>query len=72
MNRDQLCYFTIWPLQIPLLQQALDLNKDIKFLGSAWSPPAWMKTNGKLNGKGQLIGEPGGKYYKTYANYLVR
>ena len=25
-----------------------------------------------MTGKGQLIGEPGGKYYKTWANYFVR
>ena len=58
--------------QIPILKEMLEMNGDLKIFGSAWSAPKWMKTNNKLNGKGGLIGEPGGKYYKTYADYLVR
>jgi glucosylceramidase len=35
---------------IPVLKDALRLNPDIRILGSPWSAPAWMKTNGKLTG----------------------
>ena len=35
---------------IPVLKDALGLNPDLRILGSPWSAPAWMKTNGKLTG----------------------
>ena len=35
---------------IPLIQQALKLNPAITVMLSPWSAPAWMKTNGSLNG----------------------
>lgn len=44
----------------------------MKLLASAWSAPAWMKSNGDLAGRGHLIGEPGGEYYKTWAQYHVK
>jgi glucosylceramidase len=44
----------------------------LKFFGSPWAPPAWLKTNHKINNGGFLIGKPGGKQYKIYANYLVK
>lgn len=47
-------------------------NKTINFFGSPWSAPGWMKDSGKMKGKGALIGQPGGKYYKTWAQYFVR
>src|SRR4051795_8673547 len=31
---------------LPLLRQALALNPNLKLMGTPWSPPAWMKTNG--------------------------
>ena len=40
--------------------------------GSPWSAPAWMKTNKNMTGNGTLIGEAGGPYYKTWANYFVK
>lgn len=59
--------------KIPLIQQAQVLaSKPLKLFASAWSPPAWMKSNGKLNGMGYLKGKPGGLYYQTWANYHVR
>ena len=47
-------------------------NRNISLFGSPWSAPAWMKTNQNMTGKGSLIGAPGGKYYKTWAQYFVR
>ena len=47
-------------------------NQTVKLFGSAWSAPAWMKTNHELNHGGFLIGQPGGKYYKLFAEYTAR
>ncbi|MEU1122832.1 RICIN domain-containing protein [Streptomyces sp. NPDC005899] len=52
---------------IPVLQQATSVNPAIRFMGSPWSPPAWMKTGNSLNG-GSLRPE----HYQTYADYLVK
>ncbi len=52
---------------IPTLQQARTLNPQLKLMASPWSPPAWMKTNGSLNG-GALKTE----FYDAYADYFVK
>lgn len=52
---------------IPVLQQILKINPDIKILGSPWSPPVWMKDNGDTRG-GSLKPE----FYPTYAKYFVK
>lgn len=52
---------------IPVLQEILQINPDIKILGSPWSAPVWMKTNGSTIG-----GELQTQYYDTYANYFVK
>lgn len=58
---------------MPLIRFAQAISKhELKLIASPWSAPAWMKTNNDLKGRGRLIGEPGGKYYKTWANYLVK
>ena len=54
---------------LPLLRQALGLNPRLKVIGSPWSPPAWMKTNGSLIG-GRLIDDP--RIYAAYARYFVK
>ncbi|XP_072536725.1 lysosomal acid glucosylceramidase isoform X1 [Salminus brasiliensis] len=60
-------------MKIPLLQRAQALSpRPLALLASAWSAPAWMKTNGALMGKGSLKGKPGGKEYKTWAQYHIR
>ncbi|XP_055677795.1 lysosomal acid glucosylceramidase [Lutzomyia longipalpis] len=43
-------------------------NRNIKFLGSAWSSPIWMKTNNDWTGASSLKEE----YYQTWADYHVR
>ncbi|MBM2617078.1 discoidin domain-containing protein [Actinoplanes sp. LDG1-06] len=53
---------------LPLLRQARRLNPDLRVMGTPWSPPAWMKTNGSLVG-GRLIDSPA--IYRAYAAYLV-
>ncbi|WP_275006800.1 RICIN domain-containing protein [Promicromonospora iranensis] len=52
---------------LPVLRQALAINPGIRFMGSPWTAPAWMKTGGSLNG-GSLRAEN----YDEYADYLVR
>lgn len=52
---------------IPIIKQILSINPAIKILGTPWSPPVWMKTNGSSIG-GNLKPE----YFQTYANYLVK
>ncbi|XP_077455890.1 lysosomal acid glucosylceramidase [Stigmatopora argus] len=69
--------FTLAPedvhMKIPLLQRAQAMSpQPLSLLGSAWSSPAWMKTNGALTGKGSLKGKPGGKEHKSWAHYYVR
>jgi glucosylceramidase len=51
---------------IPVLQQIIAINPDIKIMSSPWSPPIWMKDN--YFSKGGSLME---KYYVTYANYLA-
>jgi glucosylceramidase len=51
---------------IPVLQSIIELNPDIKILGSPWTAPIWMKSNASYIG-GELLSD----YYEVYANYLV-
>lgn len=52
---------------IPLLTEILAINPDIRILGSPWSAPPWMKTNGSSRG-----GSLAPKYFQVYADYLVK
>jgi len=52
---------------IPVLKEILEINPNILILGSPWSPPAWMKTNGNAKG-GSLKTE----YFGAYAKYFVK
>jgi glucosylceramidase len=66
----QLQQFSLAPDQtdlIPVLKEILRLNPDIKLMGSPWSAPVWMKTNGSSVG-GSLKKE----FYGAYADYFVR
>lgn len=40
------------------------------FMSTVWSPPIWMKTNGKINYGGRLKKEYYGEYAKYLANYV--
>ncbi len=51
---------------IPVLQDAINITPQIKFMASPWSAPAWMKNSNNLNG-GSLNPE----YYEAYAKYFV-
>lgn len=52
---------------IATLKEILAINPKIKIIAAPWSPPVWMKDNGKSIG-GSLKPE----FYDTYANYFVK
>jgi glucosylceramidase len=52
---------------IPLLQQALQLNPQLKLMANPWSPPGWMKDSGSMIG-GALLPA----MYGPFANYFVK
>jgi glucosylceramidase len=52
---------------VPVLKEILAIHPDIKILGTPWSAPSWMKTNGLPKGGGL---KP--EYYRVYAAYLVK
>ncbi|WP_204353252.1 glycoside hydrolase family 30 protein [Pedobacter yulinensis] len=52
---------------VPVLKEILAISPDIRILGSPWSAPVWMKSNGKVQG-GRLKDE----YYDVYGDYFIR
>ncbi|MFH1121623.1 MAG: glycoside hydrolase family 30 beta sandwich domain-containing protein [Bacteroidota bacterium] len=52
---------------VPVLKEIVRISPEIKLMGSPWSPPAWMKTNGNLKG-GKLRLD----CYGVYADYFVK
>lgn len=52
---------------IDMLKEILRINPSIKIMAAPWSPPVWMKDNGKSVG-GSLKPE----YYGVYAQYFVK
>lgn len=53
---------------IPIIKYAQKRNKNLKFLASAWSPPAFMKDNHHLFGGGKLLPS----YKNLWAKYLIK
>ncbi|XP_076289098.1 lysosomal acid glucosylceramidase-like [Lasioglossum baleicum] len=54
--------------KIPFIQKALKLNPELLMVSAAWSAPAWMKTNDKVNGHGFLKKD----FYQLYADYILK
>jgi O-glycosyl hydrolase len=52
---------------LPVIKLAQRSNPNLKFIASPWTPPPWMKTNGRYGG-GRLRRE----CYPVFAEYLVR
>ena len=52
---------------IPVLKQAFAVNPNIKVQMLPWSPPAWMKQSGTMNG-----GNFNDTYFSTLAQYFVK
>ncbi len=61
---------------ITYIQKAIEINPDLKIFASPWSPPAWMKYSGAMDGgnefpeKNQLRDDP--KIYQAYALYFSK
>lgn len=54
---------------LPLIQQAIRAaGRPVKLFVSPWSPPAWMKTTGKMNNGGKLKPE----FQQAWAQYYCR
>lgn len=53
---------------LPIVKSALEINPNLQFLSSPWSPPKFMKSNKMLVLGGKLIE----KYKKTMANYFAK
>ena len=67
---ESLSYFSLEPDLngvIKVLKEILEINPNIKILGSPWSAPVWMKDNNSTIG-GRLKPE----YYGVYAQYFVK
>lgn len=52
---------------LPLLRQARQVNPDLFYFSSPWSPPGWMKAGGSLLG-----GSMRKHYFPAYAQYFVK
>lgn len=52
---------------LPLLREARQVNPDLFYFSSPWSPPGWMKAGGSLLG-----GSMRKHYFDAYAQYFVR
>jgi glucosylceramidase len=52
---------------LPLLREARQVNPDLFYFSSPWSPPGWMKAGGSLVG-----GSMRKQYFPAYAKYFVK
>jgi glucosylceramidase len=56
---------------IPLLRRAMEISKGrLQILASPWSPPAWMKTNGAMNGGGRLRADCRAAWALHYVKFI--
>lgn len=53
---------------IPMIKDAMGLAEDLMIFSSPWSPPAWMKTTGKMDKGGKLRTD----CQETWAKYVAR
>jgi glucosylceramidase len=51
---------------VPLVKQALSINPNLEVVALPWSPPAWMKTTGTMNGGNMIT-----SYFPSLAQYFV-
>lgn len=52
---------------LPVVREAMSINRTLRIFASPWSAPGWMKTSGSMI-KGKLSPE----YYDVFARYLQR
>jgi O-Glycosyl hydrolase len=55
------------PFVLPILREALDVNPELFYFSSPWSPPGWMKPNGTMLG-----GAMDNRHFPAYAQYFVK
>lgn len=56
---------------LPFIQAALRVaGRPIQLLVSPWSPPAWMKTNGQMNGGGRLKPECRAAWARCFVKFI--
>ncbi|GBP43697.1 Glucosylceramidase [Eumeta japonica] len=65
--------FTLAPedinYKLPMIKACMRAaSSDLKIIGTTWSPPVWMKSNGKISGFSRLKTE----YYLDYALYHLK
>ncbi|MDO4331410.1 MAG: glycoside hydrolase family 30 protein [Eubacteriales bacterium] len=53
---------------IPMIKKALSINQELKLFASPWSPPGWMKTNGRMD-KGRYLRKD---CRQVWADYFVK
>lgn len=53
---------------IPAIREAMKISEEMILYSSPWSPPAWMKTNGKMSKGGKLKEE----CRQVWADYIAR
>jgi glucosylceramidase len=54
--------------KIPMIREAMKVQKNIKLFASPWSPPAFMKDNNQMLQGGKLKPE----FYPVWANYFIK
>jgi glucosylceramidase len=60
---------------IPMLKEILDINPDIKLMGSPWTCPRWMKVNNLTDRQPHYqwtSGQLNPAYYQDYGAYFVK
>lgn len=71
-NDQQLTSFSLQREEqtiLPMIRRATEVSgRPLQLLASPWSPPAWMKTTGKMNLGGKLLP----RHRRTWARYYVR
>ena len=56
---------------LPFIRAALRVaGRPVQLLASPWSPPAWMKTNGTMNGGGRLRPECRAAWAQCYVRFI--
>lgn len=55
---------------IPVIREAMEIAGDLMIFSSPWSPPAWMKTNGRMSKGGKLKKECQAVWAKYVARFL--
>jgi glucosylceramidase len=67
IERDRAC---LLPMVKAAQAVAAGRGRELKLLASPWSPPAWMKSNGAMNGGGRLLPEYRAAWARCYVRFI--